>query len=592
MIYTSIKSKIAEALLALYNHSIEPSTLAIEKTTSDFEGDFTFVVFPFLKVSRKNPEQTATEIGQYLQEHFVDMEAFQVVKGFLNISIKSSYWIQFLNEAASQAQFGLQTPDSNEPVLVEYSSPNTNKPLHLGHIRNNLLGFAVAEILKANGHKVYTCNLVNDRGIHICKSMYAWMKNGNGETPESAGLKGDHLVGKYYVEFDKLYKKEIHELCLKGLSEEEAAKKAPSILAAQELLVKWEANDPEVVNVWKTMNTWVYKGFDATYKKLGVSFDRYYYESDTYLLGKEIVQEGLEKGVFYKKADGSVWIDLTEDGLDHKLVLRGDGTSVYITQDLGTAELKFEHFHCNRSIYVVGNEQEYHFKVLQLIALKLGKSYASGIYHLSYGMVELPHGKMKSREGTVVDADDLIAEMEHTAAETTKALGKMEGETEENLQKLYHTIGMGALKYYLLKVDPKRKMMFNPEESIDFHGNTGPFIQYTHARIKSVLRNAGSYPNTGLNQDLALSKVEKELLIKLYHYPLAIKEAGKDLSPGVLCNYIYELAKIYSLFYHDHPILKESDESLRLFRIKLCELSSSVIKSSFAMLGIEVPEKM
>lgn len=592
MIYTIIKSKIADAILKLYNHSVDPTSLAIEKTTADFEGDFTFVVFPYLKTSRKNPEQTATEIGLYLQEHFSDLETFQVVKGFLNLTIKENYWIQFLEKNATQPNFGFQESNSLEPVLVEYSSPNTNKPLHLGHIRNNLLGFSVAEILKANGYKVFTCNLVNDRGIHICKSMYAWIKNGNGETPDSSGLKGDHLVGKYYVEFDKIYKKEIQELVINGHSEEDAAKKAPSMIAAQELLVKWEANDPEVVNVWKTMNTWVYKGFDATYKKLGVSFDRYYYESDTYLLGKEIVQEGLDKGVFYKKADGSVWIDLTEDGLDHKLVLRGDGTSVYITQDLGTAELKFEHFNCNRSIYVVGNEQEYHFKVLQLIALKLGKSYASGIYHLSYGMVELPHGKMKSREGTVVDADDLIAEMEHTAAETTKALGKMDGETEENLQKLYHTIGMGALKYYLLKVDPKRKMMFNPEESIDFHGNTGPFIQYTHARIKSVLRNAGNFQNVRLNQELMLSKVEKELLMKLYHYPIAIEEAGKGLSPGVLCNYIYELAKVYSQFYHDHSILKESDESLRMFRIKACEMTSNIIKSCFALLGIEVPEKM
>jgi arginyl-tRNA synthetase len=592
MIYTIIKSKIADAILKLYDHSVDPTSLAIEKTTADFEGDFTFVVFPYLKTSRKNPEQTATEIGQFLQEHFSELETFQVVKGFLNLTIKENYWIQFLEKNATQPNFGFQESNSLEPVLVEYSSPNTNKPLHLGHIRNNLLGFSVAEILKANGYKVFTCNLVNDRGIHICKSMYAWIKNGNGETPDSSGLKGDHLVGKYYVEFDKIYKKEIQELVINGHSEEDAAKKAPSMIAAQELLVKWEANDPEVVNVWKTMNTWVYKGFDATYKKLGVSFDRYYYESDTYLLGKEIVQEGLDKGVFYKKADGSVWIDLTEDGLDHKLVLRGDGTSVYITQDLGTAELKFEHFNCNRSIYVVGNEQEYHFKVLQLIALKLGKSYASGIYHLSYGMVELPHGKMKSREGTVVDADDLISEMEHTAAETTKALGKMDGETEENLQKLYHTIGMGALKYYLLKVDPKRKMMFNPEESIDFHGNTGPFIQYTHARIKSVLRNAGNFQNVRLNQELMLSKVEKELLMKLYHYPIAIEEAGKGLSPGVLCNYIYELAKVYSQFYHDHSILKESDESLRMFRIKACEMTSNIIKSCFALLGIEVPEKM
>ncbi|MDZ4667098.1 MAG: arginine--tRNA ligase [bacterium] len=592
MIYQSIKQKIADSLKELYQHAIQPNDIAIEKTTTDFEGDFTFVTFPFLKVSRKNPEQTANEIGNYLKNVFPEMEKFQVVKGFLNITIKPEFWIQFLGSAKQIENYGFAQANTKEPVLVEYSSPNTNKPLHLGHIRNNLLGFSVAEILKANGHKVFTCNLVNDRGIHICKSMYAWIKNGNGETPESTKLKGDHLVGKYYVAFDKMYKREIEQLRLTGMSEEDAAKKAPSIIAAQDLLVKWEANDAEVVNVWKTMNTWVYAGFEHTYKKMGVSFDHYYYESNTYLLGKEIVQEGLEKGVFFKKPDGSVWIDLSEDGLDQKLVLRGDGTSVYITQDLGTAELKYQDFNCNRSIYVVGNEQEYHFKVLQLIAMKLGKSYAAGIYHLSYGMVELPHGKMKSREGTVVDADELIAEMERTAEETTKALGKMEGESDENLQKLYHTIGMGALKYYLLKVDPKKKMMFNPEESIDFHGNTGPFIQYTYARINSILRNAADYSNIGLNQSVAYSNVEKDLLMKLYHYPHAIQEAGKDLSPGVLCNYIYELAKTYSAFYHDHPILKETDLDKKNFRLGLCQLTAQVIKSCFELLGIDVPEKM
>lgn len=586
-----IKSKLAAALKDLYQHETAADKVIIEKTTADFEGDFTFVVFPYLKITRKNPEQSAQEIGNWLMANFAEMEQFQVIKGFLNISINASYWLNFLLEP-KDAHYGFAPANSKEPVLVEYSSPNTNKPLHLGHIRNNLLGFSVAEILKANGHQVFTCNLVNDRGIHICKSMHAWMTRGNGETPESSGLKGDHLVGKYYVEFDKQYKKEIEELRLKGVPEEEAAKKAPSMLAAQELLVKWEANDPEVVGVWKTMNDWVYAGFETTYQKLGVHFNHYYYESNTYLLGKEIVQEGLEKGVFFKKDDGSVWIDLTEDGLDQKLVLRGDGTSVYITQDLGTAELKFADFNCNRSIYVVGNEQEYHFKVLQLIALKLGKSYAPGIFHLSYGMVELPHGKMKSREGTVVDADDLIAEMEHTAEETTKALGKMEGESEENLQKLYHTIGMGALKYYLLKVDPKKKMMFNPEESIDFQGNTGPFIQYTHARIRSVLRMAGDFDHRFDMDQVVLSKVEKELLVKLYQYPQVIAEAGKEMSPGVLCNYVYELAKTYSAFYHDHPLLKETQIHQRSMRLMICEHTAQIIRSSFALLGIQVPEKM
>ncbi len=592
MIQNQLKEQLSLALKVLFQHEIAAEKLVIENTTSDYEGDFTFVVFPFLKISRKNPEQTAEAIGKYLTENFSSVETFQVVKGFLNMSIKEIFWIDFLKNTDANSQFGFQTPNSKESVLVEYSSPNTNKPLHLGHIRNNLLGFSVAEILKANGHKVITCNLVNDRGIHICKSMYAWMQYGNGETPETTGIKGDHLVGKYYVVFDKQYKKEIEELRLKGMSEEDAAKNAPCIIAAQDLLVKWEANDAETVNIWKTMNTWVYAGFDTTYEKLGVKFDHFYYESNTYLLGKEIVQEGLGKGVFFTKENGSVWIDLTEDGFDQKLVLRGDGTSVYITQDLGTAELKFGDFHCNRSIYVVGNEQEYHFKVLQLIASKLGKSYAPGIYHLSYGMVELPHGKMKSREGTVVDADDLIHEMETTAEETTKALGKMEGESEENLKSLYHTIGMGALKYYLLKVDPKKKMMFNPEESIDFQGNTGPFIQYTHARIRSVLRNAGNWDRNYDSSAIQLSKVEKELLQKLYSYPIIIQEAGKDLSPGVICNYVFELAKIYSLFYHDHQILKESNLSQRSLRLAACELTANVIRSSFALLGIQVPEKM
>jgi arginyl-tRNA synthetase len=592
MIQDIIKAKIASALHALYQIETSGEKIVIEATTADFEGEFTFVTFPYLKQSRKGPEQTANDIGTYLLTNLPELEKFEVVKGFLNLSIKESFWLNFIQHEANTANFGFSQPKSKEPILVEYSSPNTNKPLHLGHVRNNLLGYSVSEILKANGHLVYTCNLVNDRGIHICKSMYAWIKFGNGETPESTKIKGDHLVGKYYVIFDQQYKKEIEQLKNGGMSEEDAAKKAPSIIAAQEMLVKWEANDAEVVGIWKMMNAWVYAGFEVTYQKMGVNFDQYYYESNTYLLGKEIVQEGLDKKVFFTKDNGSVWIDLTEEGLDQKLVLRGDGTSVYITQDLGTAEMKYEQFHCNRSIYVVGNEQEYHFKVLQQIALKLDKPYAAGIYHLSYGMVELPHGKMKSREGTVVDADELIAEMENTAEETTKALGKMEGESEENLKTLYQTIGMGALKYFLLKVDPKKKMMFNPEDSIDFQGNTGPFIQYTFARIRSILRNAGEFPNVFNLEAISLSKVEKELLLKLYQYPVVIQEAGKDLSPGVICNYVYELAKNYSLFYHDHTILKEQNLDQKNLRLNICKMTAGIIKSAFGLLGIHVPEKM
>ncbi|MCG9881779.1 MAG: arginine--tRNA ligase [Bacteroidia bacterium] len=592
MIQELIKAQLSSAISQSFGIEMKAEQIVIEKTTANFEGDFTYVVFPLLKQSKKGPEQTAQILGEYLQSNFQELESFQVVKGFLNLSISSNYWLKFLQGVGSNQSFGMAEPNSKEPVLLEYSSPNTNKPLHLGHIRNNLLGYSVAEILKANGHKVFTCNLVNDRGIHICKSMYAWMQYGNGETPESSGMKGDHLVGKYYVIFDKQYKQEIQELVAQGLSEEDAAKKAPSILAAQDLLVKWESGDEETINIWKTMNAWVYKGFEHTYNKLGVSFDKYYYESDTYLLGKEIVQEGLAKQVFFTKENGSVWIDLTQEGLDQKLVLRADGTSVYITQDLGTAELKYNDFHCNRSIYVVGNEQEYHFKVLQQIAQKLGKPYANGIYHLSYGMVELPHGKMKSREGTVVDADDLIEEMEQTAKATTQALGKMDGESEETLEQLYHTIGMGALKYYLLKVDPRKKMLFNPEESIDFQGNTGPFIQYTHARIKSILRLAGETSTEFDIHEVSLSKVEKELLVKMYQYPQVIEEAGKDMSPGIICNYIFELAKVYSLFYHDHPIMKEPNLHQRAFRIEACKLSAHIIKSGFALLGIQVPEKM
>lgn len=593
MIQEIIKHQIAAALKHLYNIELLDNQIVIENTKPEFEGDFTYVVFSILKQSKKGPEQTAQEIGEYLKANFSQLASFNVIKGFLNLSINNQFWFEFLNNTYNNKDFGFTFAHSGQKILVEYSSPNTNKPLHLGHIRNNLLGYSVAQILKANGHQVYTCNLVNDRGIHICKSMYAWMQFGNGETPESAGLKGDHLVGKYYVIFDKHYKQEIETLIAEGLTKEEAEKKAPSILAAQQLLQKWEANDEETVNIWKKMNGWVYQGFDVTYKKLGVQFDKFYYESNTYILGKDIVQQGLTSGAFFKKDDGSVWIDLTNDGLDQKLLLRGDGTSVYITQDIGTAELKYKDFDCERSVYVVGNEQDYHFKVLQLICKRLHKPFADGIYHLSYGMVELPHGKMKSREGTVVDADDLIDEMIATATETTKALGKTDGIPEAELQHLFETIGMGALKYYLLKVDPKKKMMFNPEESIDFQGNTGPFIQYTHARIKSILRNAGNIDYS--NFDFAktnLTEPERKLVFTIYQYPQAIADAGKDMSPGIICNYAYDLAKAFNHFYHECSVLKEENESQRIFRIQLVNLTAHILKSSFGLLGINVPEKM
>lgn len=592
MIQEIIKNHIATAFKSVYQVDVDNQQIALENTKPDFEGDYTFVVFAYLKISKKNPEQTANDIGTYLVENAREIQSFNVIKGFLNIVVSEAYWLDFLQSNFQNTCYGLGAK-TNQKILVEYSSPNTNKPLHLGHIRNNLLGFSVAEILKANGHEVYTCNLINDRGIHICKSMLAWMQQGNGETPASSGLKGDHLVGKYYVAFDRTYKDEIKALIAEGKSEEYAEKNAPSILAAQELLQKWEAGDEETVGIWRTMNGWVYEGFDVTYKKLGVKFDKFYYESNTYLLGKEIVQEGLEKGAFYKKEDGSVWIDLTADGLDHKLLLRGDGTSVYITQDIGTAELKYKDFACERSIYVVGNEQDYHFKVLQLICKKLYKSYAEGIYHLSYGMVELPHGKMKSREGTVVDADDLIDGMLQTAEETTKALGKTDGLAEKDLEILYETIGMGALKYFLLKVDPKKKMMFNPEESIDFQGNTGPFIQYTHARIKSILRNASNidYANVDSSK-ISLQKAEKELIFLAFQYAEVIKDAGREMSPGVICNYVYEVAKSFSSFYHECPILKESNEEQKKLRLQICNMTAYIIKSGFALLGIQVPERM
>lgn len=594
MIEQILKEHISAALLALYNHSVSADAILLEPTKTDFEGDFTLVVFPFLKQSKKGPEQTANEIGEYIKANVSEVESVNVIKGFLNMVVAQSYWVNYLSQNYTNTSFGFATQPTGQKILVEYSSPNTNKPLHLGHIRNNLLGFAVAEILKANGHDVKTSNLVNDRGIHICKSMLAWMQQGNGETPASSGLKGDHLVGKYYVLFDKQFKAEQKELVAQGLTPEQAEKQAPSILAAQELLRKWEANDEETVNIWRTMNGWVYEGFDISYKTLGISFDKFYYESNTYILGKEIVDEGLAKGVFYKKDDGSVWIDLTPEGLDQKLVLRADGTSVYITQDLGTADLKYSDFGCSQSIYVVGNEQDYHFKVLQQILKKLGRPYAGGIYHLSYGMVELPEGKMKSREGTVVDADDLMAGMIAQAEETTKALGKTDGLSEQELSSLYNMVGLGALKYFILKVDPKKKMLFNPAESIDFQGNTGPFIQYTHARIQSVLRNAQA-SNLSMQFNPAavnLSAVEKQMIVLMHAFPAVMAEAGKLFSPGVLCNYVYELAKVYSHFYHEHSVLKETNLNQQALRLQLCALTAQIIRSSFKLLGIQVPERM
>ncbi|MCU0423372.1 MAG: arginine--tRNA ligase [Bacteroidia bacterium] len=594
MIEKYFKQQIAQALQALYTIAIDEDAIAIEKTNSDFNGDYTFVVFPYVKKAAKAPDMVAKEIGEYLLVNANLTDSYNVIKGFLNINIKQQFWIDFLAQQAFNDTFGLKATQPNNRVLVEYSSPNTNKPLHLGHIRNNLLGYAVAEILKANGYAVFTCNLINDRGIHICKSMYAWMKFGNGETPQSSGIKGDHLVGKYYVLFNTAFTAEVDSLMQNGLSKEDAEKQAPSILAAQELLRKWEAGDVEVMRVWKMMNEWVYDGFDYTYRNLGVSFDKYYYESNTYLLGKEIVTEGLQKEVFYQKADGSVWVDLTDDGLDHKLVLRTDGTSVYITQDMGTADLKYDDFNCNKSIYVVGNEQDYHFKVLQLILQKLGRPYAPEIYHLSYGMVELPDGKMKSREGTVVDADDLIAGMVSEAERITNELGKTEGLQTDELNALYNMVGLGALKYFILKVDPKKKMLFNPEESIDFHGNTGPFIQYTHARIKSILRNA---PSIHMQSSLTVEQVNPDeveigLIKSLYQFSNIIEEAANTYSPGVLCNYLYEVAKQFNHFYHEHSVLKETNLDKQTLRLQLCSLTAHVIKTSCALLGINVPERM
>jgi arginyl-tRNA synthetase len=588
----SIHKAAAGAVENLYGAG-DASLVQIQKTRKEFEGDYTLVVFPLLKSSRKSPDATATEIGEYLVANNPDIGSFNVIKGFLNISLKPSFWAERFAEIAADPSFGRGAPTGRN-VMVEYSSPNTNKPLHLGHIRNNLLGWSVAEILRECGNNVLKANLVNDRGIHICKSMLAWKKFGGGETPESSGLKGDHLVGKYYVEFDKHYKAGQKELMAGGMSEEEAKKNAPMILEAQEMLRRWEARDPETYSLWETMNGWVYDGFDVTYKRLGVDFDRMYYESQTYLLGKSLVEEGLAKGVFYRRDDGSVWIDLTADGLDEKLLLRSDGTSVYMTQDLGTAFRRFEEEHLDALIYVVGNEQNYHFQVLKLVLKKLGYDWADAIYHLSYGMVELPEGKMKSREGTVVDADDLVEGMVETAREMSAELGKLDGLTADEAAAIAEMVGLGALKYFILKVDPRKTMLFDPRESIDFNGNTGPFIQYTHARIRSVLRKAAEAgidysqtesPATYLPEEIEIIKV-------LTEYPAVVQAAGENYSPSLIAAYVYDLAKMYNGYYHDHSILRETDAATRDFRLRLSEQVAAVIKKGMRLLGITVPERM
>ncbi|WP_432711700.1 arginine--tRNA ligase [Pedobacter sp.] len=580
------------AVKEIYNQDMPEAQVNLQDTRAEFEGQITLVVFPVVRFSKKSPEATANDLGAYLVEHVEEVTAFNVIKGFLNLSIAEYYWVNLLNTDLLAPSFGTFKPNGNK-VMVEYSSPNTNKPLHLGHVRNNLLGYSVAELLKANGHEVYKVNLVNDRGIHICKSMLAWQKFGNGETPESSGLKGDHLVGKYYVIFDKEYKKEIETLKLSGETEEEAKKNAPLIKEAQEMLLAWEAGNEEVISLWKMMNSWVYAGFDISYKNLGVDFDKYYYESNTYLLGKDTVDEGLAKGVFFKKEDGSVWIDLTADGLDEKLVLRADGTSVYITQDLGTAQMKYDDFGMDESIYVVGNEQDYHFKVLFLILKKLGKEWAQGLHHLSYGMVDLPSGKMKSREGTVVDADDLVAEMIETARQKTEALGKTNDFSDAEKEQLYYNIGLGALKYFLLKVEPKKRLLFDPSESIDFQGNTGPFIQYTHARSKSLLNKAAYKEGVKSEASLILAPTELEMVILLSKYPVEIAAAAKNYSPATLANYLYEVAKMFNKFYHETPpIIKEEDEQVKQHRLNLSWLTANILKSGMKILGITVPERM
>ncbi|MCI7010721.1 MAG: arginine--tRNA ligase [Prevotella sp.] len=602
-IENQISSTILEAVKALYGQDVPEKMVQLQKTKKEFEGSLTLVVFPFVKMARKKPEEVAEELGQYLVEKCPAVAAYNVVKGFLNLVIAQEAWLNLLNAIDADDHFGEKQADDKSPlVMIEYSSPNTNKPLHLGHVRNNLLGWSLAQIMEANGNKVVKTNIVNDRGIHICKSMLAWLKWGNGETPESSGKKGDHLIGDYYVAFDQHYRAEVKELTAQyiqeGMSEEEAEKKAkeesPLIKEAHEMLVKWEQNDPEVRALWKKMNDWVYAGFDETYKALGVGFDKIYYESETYLKGKAKVEEGLAKGLFFRKEDNSVWADLTNEGLDQKLLLRSDGTSVYMTQDIGTAEMRFKDFPIDKMIYVVGNEQNYHFQVLSILLDRLGFKWGKELVHFSYGMVELPNGKMKSREGTVVDADDLVAEMIADARQTSEELGKFDDISEEERNEIARIVGMGALKYFILKVDARKNMLFNPEESIDFNGNTGPFIQYTHARIRSILRKAAEQEIdfSTMPEGVELSEKETELIQKLNSYGAAVAQAGKDYSPSGIANYCYELTKEFNQFYHDYSILREEDEKKKVFRLILARNVAKTIKNGMALLGIEVPERM
>ncbi len=589
-----IQTKVIKAVASLYDVTI-PS-VEFQPTRKDFEGDITVVVFPMLRYIKGNPVQIGTQIGTYLEKELNEVKGFNVIKGFLNLVITDNYYKNFFDTIKEDESYGRKSEQNNNAFLVEYSSPNTNKPLHLGHIRNNLLGYSVAEILKASGNRVYKTQILNDRGIHICKSMLAWQMFGNGKTPESTGLKGDKLAGLYYVKFDQVYKEEVARLITTGMDKIQAEREAPILLKAQEMLRNWEAGDSEVVKLWKKMNGWVYKGFDETYANLGVNFDKLYYESETYLLGKDVIAEGIDNGIFYRKEDGSVWIDLTDEGLDEKIVLRADGTSVYMTQDIGTAIQRVKDFpDIGGMVYTVANEQDYHFKVLSLILKKLGYSWAQHLYHLSYGMVDLPEGKMKSREGTVVDADDLIDEMTNTAAQISQELGKLDDYSEEERQKLYRIIGLGALKYYILKVDPKKRILFNPKESVDFQGNTGPFIQYTYARIQSILRKANLSASDLLNQlgeSIELHPKEKELIKLLEIFPETVKLAAENYSPALIANYTYDLVKEFNSFYQQVSILGESEEEMRIFRVQLAKKVGEVIKSAFQLLGIEVPVRM
>ena len=595
--YMNIESQIItsaqEAVSSLYGQQVPEKMVQLQKTRSEFEGNLTLVVFPFLKISKKNPEQTAQEIGQYLADHCEAVAGYNVVKGFLNLVIAPAAWLALLNDINANEHYGERQANDNSPlVMIEYSSPNTNKPLHLGHVRNNLLGWSLAQIMQANGNRVVKTNIVNDRGIHICKSMLAWLKYGNGETPETSGKKGDHLIGDYYVAFDKHYREEVKQLVESGMDEEQAKQEAPLIKEAHEMLVKWENNDPEVRALWQKMNNWVYAGFDETYKKMGVSFDKIYYESQTYLKGKAKVEEGLAKGLFERHADNSVWADLTNEGLDQKLLLRSDGTSVYMTQDIGTAEMRFQDYPIDKMIYVVGNEQNYHFQVLSILLDRLGFKWGKELVHFSYGMVELPNGKMKSREGTVVDADDLMALMVSDAKKTSEELGKFDDMSEDERNEIARIVGMGALKYFILKVDARKNMLFNPEESIDFNGNTGPFIQYTYARIRSILRKAGEQGAFEAPLNAVLSDKETELIQKMSEYGAAVEQAGKDYSPSGIANYCYELTKVFNQFYHDYSILNEADEQKKLVRLVIARNVAKVIRNGMALLGIEVPERM